>query len=73
MNILAELDEEEPQNGILSGWSFSQAWHNFKERRRASSVALHANLTYVTLPWHHIIAGEYLAWNNNEFSSLIIV
>ncbi|KAL8618995.1 hypothetical protein ACOMHN_018377 [Nucella lapillus] len=50
-----ELDEEIPHNGLW-GWSFAQAWHHFKERRRANSVALHANLTYVTLPWHTIIA-----------------
>uniref|UniRef100_A0A1I8FG60 tRNA-uridine aminocarboxypropyltransferase 1 n=1 Tax=Macrostomum lignano TaxID=282301 RepID=A0A1I8FG60_9PLAT len=38
------------------GKSFGQAWHWFKERRRAGSVSLSACLTYVSLPWHRIVA-----------------
>nr|KAG5693298.1 hypothetical protein BaRGS_011619 [Batillaria attramentaria] len=30
-----ELDEEVPHNSLW-GWSFAQAWHHFKERRRAN-------------------------------------
>ncbi|RUS89227.1 hypothetical protein EGW08_003037 [Elysia chlorotica] len=50
-----ELDESEQYNGFW-GKSFGQAWHWFKEKKRATSVALNANLTYVMLPWHRIIA-----------------
>ncbi|CAL1548140.1 unnamed protein product [Lymnaea stagnalis] len=50
-----ELAESEQYNGFW-GKSFGQAWHWFKEKKRASSVALNANLTYVMLPWHRIIA-----------------
>lgn len=53
--IQDELAETEQYNGFW-GTSFGQPWHWFKERRRASSVALHAYLTYVTLPWYRIIA-----------------
>ncbi|XP_013065789.1 uncharacterized protein KIAA0930 homolog isoform X2 [Biomphalaria glabrata] len=51
-----ELAESEQYNGFW-GKSFGQAWHWFKEKKRASSIALNANLTYVMLPWHRIIAG----------------
>ncbi|KAI0226623.1 hypothetical protein LSAT2_022912 [Lamellibrachia satsuma] len=47
--------DENIENGFF-GKSFGQAWHWFKEKRRSNSVALHAYLTYVTLPWHRIIA-----------------
>ncbi|KAH3752598.1 uncharacterized protein KIAA0930 homolog isoform X2 [Dreissena polymorpha] len=50
-----ELEDAEQYNGFW-GKSFGQAWHWFKERRRANSVSLNAYLTYVTLPWHRIIA-----------------
>jgi len=50
------LEDAEHYNGFW-GKSFGQAWHWFKERRRASSVSLNAYLTYVTLPWHRIIGG----------------
>ncbi|KAL3841331.1 hypothetical protein ACJMK2_019492 [Sinanodonta woodiana] len=50
-----ELASTEQYNGFW-GKSFGQAWHWFKEKRRSSSVALNAYLTYVTLPWHQIIA-----------------
>eukprot|EP00106_Octopus_bimaculoides_P017875 XP_014785317.1 PREDICTED: uncharacterized protein KIAA0930 homolog [Octopus bimaculoides] len=53
--IQDELAETEQYNGFW-GSSFGQPWHWFKERRRATSVALHAYLTYVTLPWYRIIA-----------------
>lgn len=56
--FFSELAETEQYNGFW-GTSFGQPWHWFKERRRASSVALHAYLTYVTLPWYRIIAGEF--------------
>ncbi|KAJ8299737.1 hypothetical protein KUTeg_023797 [Tegillarca granosa] len=49
-----ELNSNEHYNGFLG--AFGQAWHLFKERRRATSVALNSYLTYVTLPWHWIIA-----------------
>ncbi|XP_036369051.1 uncharacterized protein KIAA0930 homolog isoform X2 [Octopus sinensis] len=52
-----ELAETEQYNGFW-GSSFGQPWHWFKERRRATSVALHAYLTYVTLPWYRIIADD---------------
>ena len=52
-----ELEESEQYNGFW-GKSFGQAWHWFKEKKRATSVALNANLTYVMLPWHRIIAGR---------------
>ncbi|XP_052801249.1 uncharacterized protein KIAA0930 homolog isoform X1 [Mya arenaria] len=50
-----ELEDAEQYNGFW-GKSFGQAWHWFKDRRRANSVSLNAYLTYVTLPWHRIIA-----------------
>ncbi|XP_060573865.1 uncharacterized protein KIAA0930 homolog isoform X2 [Ruditapes philippinarum] len=53
-----ELEDSEQYNGFW-GKSFGQAWHWFKERRRANSVSLNAYLTYVTLPWHRII-GDVL-------------
>ncbi|KAK3727721.1 hypothetical protein RRG08_032678 [Elysia crispata] len=53
--VVAELEESEQYNGFW-GKSFGQAWHWFKEKKRATSVALNANLTYVMLPWHRIIA-----------------
>ncbi|XP_064601842.1 uncharacterized protein KIAA0930-like [Liolophura sinensis] len=53
--IHEELAYGEHYDGFI-GKSFGQAWHWFKERRRAGSVALHSYLTYVTLPWHRIIA-----------------
>ena len=55
--VLEFDDEAEHYNGFF-GKSFGQAWGWFKERKRAQSVALHAFLTYVTLPWHRIIAGK---------------
>lgn len=55
--IISELEDAEQYNGFW-GKSFGQAWHWFKERRRASSVSLNAYLTYVTLPWHRIIGGR---------------
>jgi len=36
---------------------FSQAYHCWKEKKRNNSLPLHSFLTYLTLPWHHIIAG----------------
>ena len=57
--LVTEFDDEaEHYNGFF-GKSFGQAWGWFKERKRAQSVALHGSLTYVTLPWHRIIAGNY--------------
>ncbi|BFZ04307.1 hypothetical protein BsWGS_07347 [Bradybaena similaris] len=53
--VEAELADSEQYNGFW-GKSFGQAWHWFKEKKRASCVALNANLTYVMLPWHRIIA-----------------
>ncbi|XP_062582134.1 uncharacterized protein KIAA0930 homolog [Saccostrea cucullata] len=50
-----ELERSTHANGFL-GKAFGQAWMLFKEQKRATSVALNAYLTYVTLPWHWIIA-----------------
>jgi len=50
-----ELLETDQYNGFW-GKSFGQAWHWFKEKKRANCVALNANLTYIQLPWHRIIA-----------------
>ena len=57
-NLFPELDESEQYNGFW-GKSFGQAWHWFKDRRRSNSVSLNVYLTYVTLPWHRIIAGWF--------------
>jgi hypothetical protein len=59
-SIHDELDAPTPGafSALLGSSSFGQTWHWFKERRRASCMALHPYLTYVTLPWHRIIAGE---------------
>ncbi|XP_046580369.1 uncharacterized protein KIAA0930 homolog [Haliotis rubra] len=51
-----ELNTNLDQYNGFWGKSFGQAWHWFKEQKRASSVALNAYLTYITLPWHRIIA-----------------
>ena len=53
----AELREGD-EYASLFGTAFGQAWYWLKERKRASSVALNAYVTYVTLPWHWIVAGE---------------
>ena len=53
----AELREAD-EYASLFGTAFGQAWYWLKERKRASSVALNAYVTYVTLPWHWIVAGE---------------
>lgn len=53
-NIKTELDDT-TYNRLWTMKGFSQAYHFWKESRRASSPALHAYLTYVTLPWHYII------------------
>ncbi|KAL5007249.1 hypothetical protein ScPMuIL_016055 [Solemya velum] len=50
-----ELESSDHYFGFW-GKSFGQAWHWFKEKRRANSVALNSYLTYVTLPWHRIVA-----------------
>ena len=57
MCFVSEIESGEESTGFL-GKAFGQAWHLFKERKRANSVALNAYLTYVTLPWHRIIAGN---------------
>lgn len=51
----AELREDD-EYASLFGTAFGQAWYWLKERKRASSVALNAYVTYVTLPWHWIVA-----------------
>ncbi|KAH9519219.1 hypothetical protein Btru_074992 [Bulinus truncatus] len=63
--VEAELAESEQYNGFW-GKSFGQAWHWFKEKKRASSIALNANLTYVMLPWHRIIAGPVARLEKKE-------
>jgi hypothetical protein len=55
--LLTELERSTHANGFL-GKAFGQAWMLFKEQRRVTSVALNAYLTYITLPWHWIIAGR---------------
>ena len=55
--VRTELDDDGDHYMGFFGRSFGQAWHWFKERKRAQSVSLNAHLTYVTLPWHRIIAG----------------
>lgn len=62
--IISEFDENAEHYQGFFGKSFGQAWHWFKEKKRLNSVALNANLTYVTLPWHRIIAGKMLIWQN---------
>ncbi|XP_055995528.1 uncharacterized protein KIAA0930 homolog isoform X2 [Ostrea edulis] len=52
-----ELERSTHANGFL-GKAFGQAWMLFKEQKRVTSVALNAYLTYITLPWHWIIAGR---------------
>ncbi|XP_076304042.1 uncharacterized protein KIAA0930 homolog [Tachypleus tridentatus] len=51
-----ELDDT-TYNRLWMMRGFGQAYHFWKESRRATSPALHAYLTFVTLPWHHIIGG----------------
>lgn len=53
---VSELEQSTHANGFL-GKAFGQAWMLFKEQKRATSVALNSYLTYITLPWHWIIAG----------------
>ncbi|XP_060084561.1 uncharacterized protein KIAA0930 homolog [Ylistrum balloti] len=53
--IQEELKNKEQYDGFL-GKSFGQAWQIFKERKRLNSVALNSYLTYITLPWHRIVA-----------------
>lgn len=50
----AELDDTTYKQ-LWTTRGFNQAYHFWKESRRAQSTALNAYLTYVTLPWHHII------------------
>lgn len=52
-------DELDTEKGFW-GASFGQAWGWFKERRRANSLALHCYLTFITLPWHRIVAGKLI-------------
>ncbi|XP_054710740.1 uncharacterized protein KIAA0930 homolog isoform X2 [Uloborus diversus] len=54
-DIRDELDDT-TYNRLWTMRGFGQAYHFWKESRRASSPALHAYLTYVTLPWHSIIS-----------------
>ena len=56
-NCASELREAD-EYASLFGTAFGQAWYWLKERKRASSVALNAYVTYVTLPWHWIVAGR---------------
>ena len=63
----AELREAD-EYASLFGTAFGQAWYWLKERKRASSVALNAYVTYVTLPWHWIVAG----WLASHFHALSI-
>jgi len=45
-------------NPLWTMKGFTQTFHYLKESRRAQSVPLNALLTYVTVPWYSIIAGE---------------
>ena len=53
--FVTELAKNENYDGFL-GSTFGQAWHWFKERKRAACVPLNSYLTYITLPWHQIVA-----------------
>jgi hypothetical protein len=53
-----ELDDS-AYNRMWSMRGFRQAYHFWKENKRASSPALHSFITYITLPWHHIIADLF--------------
>ncbi|XP_067936239.1 uncharacterized protein KIAA0930-like isoform X2 [Watersipora subatra] len=55
---ISEELHQHPGTGLF-GRSLGQAWHWFKEQRRAASIGLNTRLTYVTLPWHRII-GDVL-------------
>lgn len=50
-----ELDDT-TYNRLWMTKGFNQAYHFWKESRRAQSTPINAYLTYVTLPWHHIIS-----------------
>ncbi|KAG8187251.1 hypothetical protein JTE90_019144 [Oedothorax gibbosus] len=54
-DIRDELDDT-TYNKLWTMRGFGQAYHFWKESKRASSPALHAYLTYVNLPWHSIMA-----------------
>ncbi|CAG2121962.1 unnamed protein product, partial [Medioppia subpectinata] len=56
-DVRDELDDS--YNRMWSMRGFRQAYHFWKENKRASSPALHSFITYVTLPWHHIIADLF--------------
>ena len=59
--ILSELDNDQENYHGFVGKSFGQAWHWFKEQMRANSTPLNCFLTYVSLPWHRIVAGKFKA------------
>ncbi|XP_042909921.1 uncharacterized protein KIAA0930 homolog isoform X2 [Parasteatoda tepidariorum] len=54
-DIRDELDDT-GYNRLWTMRGFGQAYHFWKESKRASSPALNAYLTYVTVPWHSIIS-----------------
>lgn len=53
------LDEELDDATYDRMWSmkgFRQAYHFWKENKRAASPAMHCYVTYISLPWHYIIS-----------------
>lgn len=52
--VVKELDDT-TYNRLWKMKGFSQAYHFWKESRRAQSMAINSYVTYVTLPWHQII------------------
>ncbi|XP_047740715.1 uncharacterized protein LOC108670064 isoform X4 [Hyalella azteca] len=59
VNFLSDIKlDDGAYNPLWSTRGFTQTFHFWKENRRAQSVPFNAYLTYVTLPWFHIITGE---------------
>ena len=55
--VSTELDDG-VCNPLWTMKGFTQTFHFLKESRRAQSLPLNALLTYVTVPWFSIIAGN---------------
>ncbi|XP_022251010.1 uncharacterized protein KIAA0930 homolog [Limulus polyphemus] len=51
-----ELDDT-TYNKLWTIKGFGQAYHFWKDSNQTNSPALNAYLTYVTLPWHHIVGN----------------
>lgn len=57
-DVRDELDDSN-YNRMWAMRGFRQAYHFWKENKRASSPPLHSFITYITLPWHHIIGDLF--------------